>query len=78
MSGPSPEDALRVQQLADAALEEVATRAEDDGVDPVMLHSAFCVSSAGWLANAIGPEKAAALLTHLAASLTGEPPKGSA
>ena len=66
---------LRVQQFAEQALTELAQRAEQDGMDAVVLHSAFCVASAAWLGNRLGAEKARALLDGLAQSLSdGAPP----
>ena len=73
MTSPSPEDALQIQQFAEKALEEIATRAEADGMDPIMLHSAFCVAAVGWMANALGPEKTGEFLRHVAGSLEDAP-----
>ena len=73
MSDLSPEDALQIQQFAEKALEEITTRAEADGMDPIMLHSAFCVAAVGWMANALGPEKTSAFLRHVASSLEEAP-----
>ena len=73
MTDLSPEDALQIQQFAEKTLEEITKRAEADGMDPVMLHSAFCVASIGWLANALGPEKAAAFLRHVGGTLEEAP-----
>ena len=73
MTELSPEDALQIQQFAEKTLEEITKRAEADGMDPIMLHSAFCVASVGWLANKLGPEKAGEFLRHVGGTLEGTP-----
>ena len=73
MTDLSPEDALQIQQFAEKTLEEITKRAEADGMDPIMLHSAFCVAAVGWMANALGPEKTGQFLRHVAGTLEEAP-----
>jgi hypothetical protein len=67
MSGPgaNPETALRIQQFAEQALDEITKRAEADGMDPVQIHLAMCIANMGYLANTFGPERAAGLIDQL-------------
>jgi len=65
-------EALRVHQFAEQTLSEVAARAEQDGIDAIALHTAFCMASIAWLANQLGTEKVQGLLEHLVRSI--EPP----
>jgi hypothetical protein len=65
-------EALRIHQFAEQTLSEIATRAEEDGIDGIALHTAFAMASIAWLANQLGTEKVQGFLEHLVRSI--EPP----
>lgn len=77
MSTPPPADAatmLRIQQFAEAALDELARRGKDDGIDPTQLHLAICIASMGYLSNTYGAERAADLIDQLGAMIRRREP----
>ena len=76
-STPPPADAatmLRIQQFAEAALDEIARRGKDDGIDPLQLHLAICIASMGYLSNSFGAERAADLIDQLGAMIRSRHP----
>ncbi len=76
MSMP-PADAatmLRIQQFAETALDEIATRGKADGIDPLQLHLAICIASMGYLSNSFGAERAADLIDQLGAMIRSRGP----
>ncbi len=68
----SPQAMLETHEFAAKALEEVTKRAIADGRDPGILHTAYMVTAAGWLANAFGPERASVFLRQLADQIAAE------
>ncbi|MBM3484410.1 MAG: hypothetical protein FJX66_14060 [Alphaproteobacteria bacterium] len=76
MSQATPPDAegmLRIQQFAETALDELARRAEKDGMDPLQLHLAICIATMGYLANKFGKDKAASLIEQLVEVVRNRP-----
>jgi hypothetical protein len=77
MTTPPAADAttmLRIQQFAETALDELAKRAKDDGIDPVQLHLSICIASMGYLSNTFGAERAADLIDQLGAMIRSRHP----
>ena len=66
---PSPEEFARIHQFAETALEEVTRRAETDGIDLTVLHSAFVVAASGYLVNHFGRERTRDFLKQIASSI---------
>jgi len=64
---------VQVQQFAEQALDEIARRAGEDGMDPLALHSALCVAAVGWIANHVGTEHTAEMLDQLATVVRAGP-----
>lgn len=62
---PSPEDMVMTQQFAEKSLELITQEAASKGMDPGLLHSAFCVASIGFLANVYGPDRTLGFLKQL-------------
>lgn len=65
----SSTDAIKAQQFADQALDEISRRAQEDGMDLLALHSAICVGAVGWIANQVGHKKTSEMLAQLATAV---------
>ena len=66
---PSPEEFARIHQFAETALEEIKRRAESDGIDLTILHSAFVVAASGYLVNHFGRDRARDFLKQIASNI---------
>ena len=59
------EEAIKIQNFAEQTLEEIARRANEDGMEQIGLHSAICVCAGGWLKNNVGPDRTVEMLKQL-------------
>ena len=73
-SVPDVAEFKRIQDFAETALDEVARRAADDGMDQEILHTAFCIASVSYLRNQYGPDRALAFLSHLMKQIRDQSP----